>query len=199
MQILNLWSNQRKNFPPVQRGKGARKLLRTVTPTGVKRVLAEDEVIVSKTDPTGRITYVNRVFMRIADFSERELLGAPHSIVRHPDMPRCVFKFLWDTLQAKKEIFAYVVNMTKYGDHYWVFAHVTPSLSDTGEIVGYHSNRRAPSRRVIDETITPLYRALLEEEQKHADRKAGMERSYAMLANVLKEKGLDYDELVFSL
>ena len=197
--MRKIWSSLGENNPGPRRGKGARKLLRTVTPTGVERVLAEDEVIVSKTDPTGRITYVNRVFMRIADFSERELLGAPHSIVRHPDMPRCVFKFLWDTLQAKKEIFAYVVNMTKYGDHYWVFAHATPSLSDSGEIVGYHSNRRAPKRQVIDEVFAPLYRALLAEEQKHADRKVGMERSYAMLLDVLKEKGMDYDELVFSL
>jgi len=194
-----LMSNPEGNLRTASRGQAARKLARTVTPTGVEQRFGEDEVIVSKTDLTGRITYVNRVFMRIAGFAERELLGAPHSIIRHPDMPRCVFKLLWDTIQAKQEIFAYVINMTKDGDHYWVFAHVTPSLSTTGEIIGYHSNRRVPERRVVDGTIIPLYRALREEEEKHADRKTGLERSTAMLLNILKEKGVGYDELVFSL
>ena len=192
-------SNHEENSASAPRGKGMRKLSRTVTPTGLEQTFGDDEVIVSKTDLTGRITYVNRVFMRIAGFTERELLGAPHSIIRHPDMPRCVFKLLWDTIQAKQEIFAYVINMTKHGDHYWVFAHVTPSLSVTGDIIGYHSNRRVPERRVIDETIVPLYRALCEEEERHADRKTGIERSTAMFLNILKEKGVGYDELVFSL
>lgn len=176
-----------------------RKLSRTVTPTGVERFFDDDEIIVSKTDLKGRITYANRVFMRVAGYSEQELLGAPHSLIRHPAMPRCVFKLLWDTLEAQQEIFAYVNNMARNGDHYWVFAHVTPSFDANGEIVGYHSNRRVPDRRVVDETITPLYRSLLAEETRHQDRKQGLAASFAMLENLLKEKGVGYDELVFSL
>ncbi len=168
-------------------------------PTQNERTFGKDEIIVSKTDLKGRITYVNRVFMRIADFTERELLGQPHSVIRHPDMPRCIFKLLWETLEAKKEIFAYVKNMTKTGDHYWVFAHVTPSVATNGEVLGYHSNRRVANPTVLQDTIVPLYRSLQAEEEKHDDRKVGLERSYQMLVDLLKEKGVGYDELVFSL
>ena len=105
----------------------------TVTPTGVERFFPEDEVIVSKTDFKGRITYANETFLNIAGFTEDEILGQPHSIIRHPDMPRCVFKLLWDTIKARSEIFAYVLNMAKNGDHYWVFAHVTPTFDASGK------------------------------------------------------------------
>ena len=74
--------------------------------TGHERTFAPDEFIVSKTDVKGHITYANEVFLRISGFDEEEVIGAPHSLVRHPDMPRCVFKLLWETIQAKKEIFA---------------------------------------------------------------------------------------------
>lgn len=180
-------------------GPVTRKLSRTVEPTGIECFFDDDEIIVSKTDLTGRITYANDVFMRVAGYSEAELIGAPHSIVRHPDMPRCVFKLLWDTLAAKQEIFAYVVNMARDGRHYWVFAHVTPSLDAKGNVLGYHSSRRTPDRAVLDSTIIPLYKALLAEEQRHGDRKAGMQASHQMLVDLLTEKGVGYDELIFSL
>ena len=167
--------------------------------TGNEAFFDDDEIIVSKTDIKGHITYANRVFLRVAGFDEREVIGAPHSIIRHPEMPRCVFKLLWDMLAAGKEVFAYVNNLAMDGDNYWVFAHVTPSLDGSGNTVGYHSNRRVPERRVVEQVIRPLYRSLLEEEQRHADRKAGLDGSYQMLLGLLKEKGVDYDELVFSL
>ncbi|MBT3307547.1 MAG: PAS domain S-box protein [Alphaproteobacteria bacterium] len=78
--------------------------------TGVERFFEDDEIIVSKTDLKGRVTYANRVFLRLAGYTEQEVLGQPHSIIRHPEMPRCVFKLLWDTLEDGKEIFAYVIN-----------------------------------------------------------------------------------------
>lgn len=167
--------------------------------TGVERFFSSDDLIVSKTDIKGRITYANRVFMSLAGYTEEELLNAPHSILRHPDMPRCVFKFLWDTIEAKKEIFAYVVNRCKNGDHYWVFAHVTPSFDAHGTITGYHSNRRTPNLEVVKGIIVPLYKVLLDEEKKHANAKEGMARSFDLLVSVLKEKGMSYDELIFSL
>ncbi len=184
---------------PSQREPVTRKISSTTAPTGVERFFKDDEIIVSKTDLKGKLTYTNRVFMRISDYDERDLLGAPHSVIRHPDMPRCIFKLLWETIQAKKEIFAYVVNMCKNGDHYWVFAHVTPSLDVSGNILGYHSNRRVPDRRTLEGTIIPLYKSLLAEEQKHAERKKGLASSYSMITNILSEKGMDYDEFVFSL
>lgn len=92
------------------------------TPTGVERRFGEDELIVTKTDLKGRITYCNEVFVRMSGYTEQECLGEPHNIIRHPDMPRCVFKLLWDTIQGGQEIFAYVLNLSKNGDHYWVLA-----------------------------------------------------------------------------
>src|SRR6186713_1329751 len=90
-------------------------MTRAIRPTGVENLLGEEELIVSKTDLKGRITYANDVFVRMAKYSYAELMGAPHSMIRHPDMPRCIFKLLWDTLQSKQEIFAYVVNLAKDG------------------------------------------------------------------------------------
>ncbi len=167
--------------------------------TGVERFFDDDEIIVSKTNLKGHITYANRVFLRLADYTEQDVLGQPHSIIRHPDMPRCVFKLLWDTVQKGEEIFAYVVNRSKNGDHYWVLAHVTPSFDETGKIIGYHSNRRVPDRTVLESTIIPLYKSLLDEEKRHKDRKLGMHSSFEMLVKVLEEKGVAYDELIFSL
>ena len=103
--------------------------------TGIERKFADDDIIVSKTDLKGRITYANQIFLEIAGYTEKEVLGQPHSMIRHPGMPRCVFKLLWQTIEAGHEIFAYVVNRAKNGDHYWVYAHVTPSFDSTGKIV----------------------------------------------------------------
>jgi len=167
--------------------------------TGTERTFSEDEVIVSKTDLKGRMTYVNDVFLRLADYTEEECLGEPHSKIRHPEMPRCIFKLLWDTISQGKEIFAYVVNRSANGDHYWVLAHVTPSFDANGSIVGYHSNRRVPNRQVLNETIIPLYKSLLAEEQRHSNRKEGMDASFKMVLDLLEEKGMSYDELIFAL
>lgn len=170
-----------------------------ITPTGKERFFEEDEIIVSKTDTKGRITYANDVFLRVAGYTENEVMGQPHSIVRHPDMPRCVFKLLWDTLAAKKEIFAYVINMAKNGDHYWVLAHVTPTYDAADNVIGYHSSRRTPDQGVISNIVAPLYKALLAEENKFGNAKEGMASSFNMVLGLLKEKGVGYDEFVFSL
>jgi PAS domain S-box-containing protein len=180
------------------RDGGGRMTKYAAQPTDVERTFQEDEVIVSKTDTKGRITYANEVFQRVGMYSERELLGEPHSILRHPDMPRCVFKLLWDTLEAGNEIFAYVKNMAKNGDYYWVFAHVTPSFDKNGNIVGYHSNRRVPRREAIAK-IEPIYRQLLEEENRHASAKDGMNKAFDTLVGLLNEQGVQYDEFVFSI
>ncbi len=167
-------------------------------PTGRESPFGEEEIIVTKTDLKGRITYANDVFLRVAHLTEDEAIGAPHSIIRHPDMPRAAFKLLWDRIEAGHEVFAYVLNLAANGDHYWVFAHVTPSRDDAGRIVGYHSNRRKPDAAQVAK-IAPIYRALAEEERRDEDRKDGLKRSSAMLAGMLAKAGTSYDELVFSL
>ena len=167
--------------------------------TGVERFFDDNELIVSKTDLKGHITYANDVFLRIAGYTEREVRGQPHSMIRHPDMPRSVFKLLWDTLQGDSEIFAYVINRAKNGDHYWVLAHVTPSKDARGAVIGYHSSRRVPDKRIVTERIIPLYQSLLAEEQKHQNRKDGMQAAYGMVAALLADRGIAYDEFVATL
>src|SRR4051794_38246850 len=98
-----------------------------ITPTQREVFFDKDSFIVSKTDLKGRITYANKAFCDIAGYAEGEVIGQPHSIIRHPDMPRAIFKVLWDAIAEGREVFAYVKNMCRGGDHYWVFAHVTPS------------------------------------------------------------------------
>jgi PAS domain S-box-containing protein len=169
-----------------------------IHPTGRESSFNENEIIVSKTDLKGRLTYANDVFLRVSQYTAKELLGQPHSIIRHPDMPRAVFKLLWDTIQAKSEIFAYVINLASNGDHYWVLAHVTPSFDAGGNVIGYHSNRRKPDADKIAK-IAPLYRTLLDEEKRGEDRRIGMQRACERLASELKTRGIPYDEFVLSL
>lgn len=170
----------------------------TVTPTDREVFFGSDEVIVSKTDLKGIITYANDVFLNIAGYSEDEVLGQPHNLIRHPDMPRCVFWLLWNEVQAGREIFAYVKNMTKSGDYYWVLAHVTPSRDAGGQIVGYHSNRRTPERKAVA-TIDRLYKDLLAVERREQSPKDGLAAGIAALNRQLEQAGIGYDEFVFSL
>lgn len=169
----------------------------TIRPTGVERTFGADEIIVSKTDPQGRITYANDVFQRVSGYSEPELVGKPHSIVRHPDMPRVVFRVLWDTLAAGQEIFAYINNLAADGAHYWVLAHVTPSRRG-GRTVGHHSNRRSPSCEAVARADA-LYRDLLAAERRHARPADAMAASGALLEARLAELGRTYDEFVWDL
>ena len=168
-----------------------------ITPTTQEKVMRENDFIVSKTDLKGRITYGNEIFIEFSGYSEAELLGAQHNIIRHPDMPRGVFKFLWDNIAAGQEVFAYVKNMAKDGGFYWVFAHVTPDYDSSGNIIGYLSVRRAPRRSALA-VIEGLYQAMLAAEQQAGPRDA-CDASLALLAGVLKDKGTGYDELIHAL
>ena len=172
---------------------------RRIVPTKNEVFFDKDDIIVSKTDLKGRITYANRTFCEIAGYNEREVVGQPHSMIRHPDMPRAVFKLLWDTLQDGRELFAYVKNMTKTGDYYWVFAHVTPSFDAARNVAGFHSNRRVPDRRIVEGTIIPLYAELLREEQRHNNGKQALASGWAMLDEFVNAKKVSYDQFVFSL
>ena len=157
-----------------------------------------DEIIVSKTNRQGKLTYANDVFCRVAEMSTDEVIGQPHNIIRHPDMPRVIFKLLWETIQSGTEIFAYVKNKSKTGKYYWVIAHVTPSFDNNGEVDGYHSNRRLPDSNEV-EKISALYRELKAEEDKHKNPKEGLEASTALLNKHMQEQGMSYSEFVWSV
>jgi len=152
-----------------------------------------DDFIVSKTDLKGKITYVNKIFMEMGEYSEEELLGKPHNIIRHPDMPKAVFKLLWDMVKNRDEIFAYVLNKTKNSNDYWVYANVTPSIDENGRLIGYYSVRRKPNPQAL-EIIKPLYSQML-----NAERSGGVDAGTKILTDLLHEKGVSYNELIISI
>lgn len=158
-----------------------------------ERSMNIDDFIISKTDKAGKLTYCNETFMDMAMMSEHELLGKPHSIVRHPDMPKVVFKLLWEKITQGKEVFAYVKNLAKDGSCYWVFANVTPSYNNRNQIIGYYSVRIKPNDKAL-EIIKPLYQTLREKEKQ-----AGIDASEKYLQNLLQEKGVNYDEFIITI
>jgi len=125
----------------------------------------EDGLIVSSTDLKGIITYANRTFCKIAGYTKQELTGKNHNIVRHPDMPKVAFKELWDTIKAGKAWTGIVKNLRKDGLYYWVYSHITPVTNTEDEIIGYTAARRPATSAEIEEVI-PVYKALVEEENK---------------------------------
>ncbi len=171
---------------------------RFVTPIDKEVTFGTEQIIVSKTDLKGVITYANKVFSDVCGFQPSELIGKPHSIIRHPEFPGGVFKLLWDTIQADQEIFAYVKNMAKDGSFYWVLAHVSPVHDFDGNIVGYHSSRRCPSREAIAE-IEPLYAQMLAEERKHSRKIDAAAASLDLVVGILTEAGITYDQFVWDL
>jgi len=168
-----------------------------ITPTSVERVMREDDFLVSKTDPKGRITYGNRIFIEFSGYTESELLGSQHNLVRHPDMPRGVFHLLWGLLSKKQECFAYVKNLCKDGSYYWVLANVTPSLNAQGELEGYFSVRRKPKPQAVA-LISDLYQKMLAEEKRVGSRDA-CDASLALLNGVVAQKGVDYESFILSI
>jgi len=169
-----------------------------VLPTGRHRQLGAEDVIVSKTDLRGHLTYVNDTFVDISGYAEQDLLGKAHNVIRHPDMPRAVFALLWETLQRGEEIFAYVVNLCADGDHYWVLAHVTPTVDAGGRTVGYHSNRRAPAPEAVAQAEA-VYRRVLAVEAAQPSARVATAAGTAELQRILAEAGTTYDAWVWSL
>ena len=169
-----------------------------VRPTGIERTFGENEIIVTKTDPRGLLTYANDVFLRISALTEDEAIGQPHSVIRHPEMPRAMFKLLWDTVKGRNELFAYVVNLASDGAHYWVLAHVTPSFDGVGRLVGYHSSRRKPEPAAVS-AAGELYARLRAEERRHTSSPAALDASWKMLQQMLADREQTYEQYVWEL
>lgn len=159
-------------------------------PLLTERPFRYDELFFSTTDSRGILNSFNEVFVRVSGFTADQLFNKPHNIIRHPDMPRCIFKLLWDYLLAGKEIAAYVKNMAINGEYYWVLAHVTP-IKD-----GFLSIRLKPSSEWFS-AIQPLYKTLLETEKSAQDWRVGMDRSYQQLEQTVHTLGFaSYDALM---
>ena len=123
-------------------------------------LMGEDMMIVSKTDAKGKIEFVNKDFLDIAGFPKEELVGQPHNIIRHPDMPPEAFEDLWRDLKAGLPWSGYVKNRTKNGDHYWVHANAIPVV-ENGNITGYISIRNKPDAAIV-KVVAPIYQKFKE-------------------------------------
>ncbi|MBL0722107.1 MAG: PAS domain-containing protein [Sulfurovum sp.] len=149
-------------------------------------ILDPKRYIVSETDAKGRITFCNDYFIEVSGYSEEELIGKSHNIVRHPDMPKIVFKLLWETILEGKNINAVVKNLAKDGRYYWIFTEFESRKdTDKGEIIGYHAARKSISKHIVD-IIEKLYGELLK-----VEKNSGVEASETYLKDFLKDKGDD--------
>jgi len=156
------------------------------TPIDKEIVLDPKRYIVSETDERGKITFCNDYFMEVSGYNYKELIGKAHSVVRHPDMPKVVFKLLWETISQGKNINAVVKNLAKDGRYYWIFTEFESRKDmDTGEIIGYHADRKSISPHVL-EVIADLYAQLLKIEKEDS-----IEASEKYLISFLKDKGDD--------
>ena len=166
-------------------------------PNLTEKRMREDDFIVSKTDLKGRITYCNRIFQEFAGYTEKELLGAPHNIIRHPDMPRGLFKLIWAELGLGHEMLVYVKNLSADGSYYWVFATMTPSYDASGRVIGYYSVRRAPDRASV-KTMEDIYKRMLTEEAR-VSTAAQPDASLKLLNRMLSEKGMSYADFMLTI
>ena len=154
------------------------------TPTDVEREVTAVDMIVSKANEAGDITYANPIFFKISGYTQGELLDQPHSILRHPDMPKAIFKYLWDNLKAGKDVNAYVKNLCKDGSYYWVLANVRVAKNPDGSFRNYVSTRRNVKPET-KEKIAALYARMLE-----AEKSDGVEASEKVLMDFLAENGV---------
>jgi len=161
--------------------------------TDIEIKLDSKKMIVSKTDVTGKIIYGNEYFCELSGYKESELISSPHSILRHPDMPRAVFKLMWDHLNSGRNIMAVVKNMSKNGNYYWVTTDFDIRRDSLGNIQHYVAFRQAAPKQVV-EVMEKLYVKLLAIEKEH-DIKASM----AYLDAYLEEKNMNYDQFIEQL
>ena len=168
-----------------------------ITPRNRELLMREEDFIVSKTDTTGRITYANRIFMEFAGYSETELLGGQHNIVRHPDMPRAFFLMMWESIKANTEFLGYIKNLAKDGSYYWTFANVSPAYDSRRVLLGYYSVRRKPATTGV-EFLAPVYKEMCAVEHRMGTQD-GIGASRRILEAVYSERRQSYDEFVLSL
>lgn len=145
----------------------------------------------SKTDPYGVIEYANEAFIEVSGYDEYELVGRPHNIIRHPDMPRVIFKLLWDHLKKGKNIHAIVKNLAKSGRYYWVITDFEVKANVKGVITNYYGRRRAVPSEIVQKHIEPLYARLLQ-----IEKATGMEGSEKYLIGFLEERGKSYSAFI---
>lgn len=151
----------------------------------------KSKIILSKTDAKGTILYANEAFIDISGYDEYELIGQPHNVIRHPDMPKVIFKMLWDTIKKGENIHAIVKNMAKSGRYYWVITDFKTIFNEEGEIVSYFGTRKSIPSEIITKFINPLYSKLL-----HIEEVSGVNAAEEYLTGFLEERNKTYTEYV---
>ena len=154
---------------------------------------SKKKFIASRTDIKGNIIFTNKNFSDISGYNEAELVGAPHNILRHPDMPRAIFYMVWRSLLSGRKISGVIKNLAKDGRYYWVIADLEPKFDAEGKIVALTAFRRSAPQHVID-TATELYATMLSIEKRH-----GMKQSVSYFEAFLEEKELTYDAFILDM
>ncbi len=162
-------------------------------PKNEEIVISPKKTIVSRTDAKGIIKFANDYFMDIAGYNEKELYGQPHNVIRHPDMPKIIFKLLWDELKKGNDMRAIIKNLAKDGRYYWVITNFHTLRDDDGNIIGYYARRKAVPQHVKEE-IEKLYKTLRELEEH-----GGMEASEKYLNEWLSKHNTTFQDYVENL
>ncbi|MBL1320475.1 MAG: PAS domain-containing protein [Methylophaga sp.] len=168
-----------------------------ITPTSEEIKLKENDFITSKTDLKGKITYCNESFIYFSGYEEADLIGQPHNIIRHPDMPRAVYRMMWENLQKQQEFFGIIKNLSKNGAYYWTFANVSSSFDEKGKPIGYYSVRRHASPQIIN-LLTPIYKEMVAEEGKHNNSNQAMDTSIQILNDLISDQQQSYSEFIYT-
>jgi PAS domain S-box-containing protein len=165
-----------------------------VTKVSFSQGLTHKKISLSKTDLKGVIEYANDYFIEASGFSRAEIMGKPHNIFRHPDMPKAAFKLMWDTIQKGKTFHAIVKNKTKSDGFYWVLGKVEPKKDEEGNIIAYFSQRKALPNPDIAEKVEKYYNILVDIEKENK-----IEVSEKYFLGLLEELGLTYDGFVLKM
>ncbi len=155
--------------------------------------IGKDKILLSITDARGVIEYCNEDFVEISGYEEYELAGVAHNIVRHPDMPKVIFKLMWKRIQNKHNIIAVVKNLSKTGRYYWVVTDFVVREDKNGHITGYKAFRKPAPRKAI-EAVIPLYKKLQELENIR-----GVEAAEKFLNGFFNAEDTTYDEFIEKL
>lgn len=194
MDSLNIKSSSSpQNFSINQSSLNNSKNQKRPIPMDKEINLDPKKTIMSKTDPKGVIEYANEYFMEISGYEEWELMGQPHNIIRHPDMPRTIFKLMWDTIKKGENIHAFVKNMAKDGRYYWVLTNFEFKKDEEGNIISYYARRKAAPRNAIHE-IERLYNTL-----RAIEAKQDMQTAVNYFYGMLEEKRMTYNQFILSI
>jgi PAS domain S-box-containing protein len=154
----------------------------------------ESRVLTSKTDLNGIIEYANDEFISVSGYEDYELISKPHSIIQHPDMPKVIFKLLWDNLQAGNTFQALIKNMAKSGEYYWVMVYFECGRNEKKEITQYLSNSWSIYSTSIIEQVEPLYKNLVE-----VEKGGGVAESEKYLSFFLNVIGKTYVQYIHTI